>query len=83
MAKQLLRNVYYSTELDRHVENEKCVRGFKTKSQLIRLILKQHYFLCIWDTCTYPALFSDLCSLHLSQVSKKLRKENEGEIPIK
>ena len=65
MGRKLLRNHYWETELDQHLEEEKNKFGFKTKSHLLRIILKQRYNLCIYEYCHAIALLNGRCQKHI------------------
>jgi len=63
MAK-LLRNLYWESEIDSLLEQEKSKLNFKTKSQLLRIILKQRYGLCLDENCLAYSLGQGFCQLH-------------------
>ncbi len=66
MTRKLLRNLYWESVLDDLIEKEKNVLKLKTKSILLRILLKQRYGLCLDDECSAYANSNGFCQVHSS-----------------
>ena len=66
-----LQNVFYESELNYYLERDKQRLGLKTRSGLLRKILKERYGICNKDTCTAPANSSGYCLLHKNLTKKE------------
>ncbi|MBS3152283.1 hypothetical protein J4230_02635 [Candidatus Woesearchaeota archaeon] len=60
---KLLRNLYWETVIDNLLEQEKIKLKFKSKSELLRKILKERYGLCLNDDCSAISI-NDFCQRH-------------------
>lgn len=81
MAVRSLKHFYFEKQIDDLLEREKEQVNAESKSKLLRQILKQRYGLCSVDECLNPAIYNDMCQVHLQIISKKLRGEgNESKL---
>lgn len=67
MVNKLLRNYYWESIIDNLIEKERINSRIKTKSQLLRKILKERYNLCLTDDCLAYSLSDGLCLVHKNQ----------------
>ncbi len=61
---KLLRNLYWETTIDNLLEEERIKLNIKSKSLLLRNILKQRYGLCLKEDCSAISINNNFCQKH-------------------
>lgn len=85
MSKIRLQNIFFEEELNVVLEKDRIKFGFKSKSQLLRHIIKERYHICLKDSCTSVALRTGLCSYHFGGKAKdkELQRRIIDYVPTK
>ncbi len=71
MGRKLLRNCYWESSIDDFLEKEKSQLQLKTKSELLRKIIKERYGICLNDECSACSINNGFCQVHNGFATKE------------
>ncbi|OGI83871.1 hypothetical protein A2903_01505 [Candidatus Nomurabacteria bacterium RIFCSPLOWO2_01_FULL_33_17] len=64
MVKVKLQNVFFEPELNSYLDQNKMELGLKTRSQMLRRIIKERYRICKEDGCIGFSVVNGYCFKH-------------------